>query len=80
MRRLREVLRQKLTELWKNESWIWNQDNTPFHTSKLVRELLTKNKTAIMPQPPYSPDLHPRCFFRLPKKEDTDERKEFCYN
>ena len=41
MSRLREAIRQKRTELWKNQS----------------------NKTVIMPQPPYSPDLTAAVFF-----------------
>ena len=33
----------------------------------LEREFLAKNKTVIMPQPLYSPDLTPANFFLLPK-------------
>ena len=32
-----------------------------------VREFLAKNKTVIIPQPPYSPDLAPDDFFLFPK-------------
>ena len=46
----------------------------------LVREFFAKNKTVIMNQPPYSSDLAPADFFPLPKTEDTDERKQFCYD
>ena len=67
MRRLREAIRQKRTELWKNQSWILKHDNAPAHTSMLVREFLVKYKTAIMTQPPYSPDLAPADFFLFPK-------------
>ena len=45
MRRLREAIRRKRTELWKNQSWILNHDNAPM----LVRDFLAKNKTIIMP-------------------------------
>ena len=45
----------------------------------LVREFLAKNETVIMSQIPYSPELAP-WLFPLPKTEDTDERKAFCYN
>ena len=31
MRRLREAIRQKLTELWKNQFWILYNDNAPAH-------------------------------------------------
>ena len=66
MHRLREAVRQKRTELWKNQSWIFHHDNAPAHTSMLVREFLAKNKTVFMPQPPYSPDLDPLTFSSYP--------------
>ena len=67
MHRLRKAIRQKRTELWKNQSWILHDDNAPAHTSMLVREFLAKNKTVIMPQPPYSRDLVSADFFLFPK-------------
>ena len=44
----------------------------------LVREFFVKNKTIIMPQPTYSPDLASADFFLFLKTEDTDKRKLFC--
>ena len=38
MRRLCKAIRQKGTELWKNQSWILHNDNATAHTSMLVRE------------------------------------------
>ncbi|UYV63011.1 hypothetical protein LAZ67_2002842 [Cordylochernes scorpioides] len=58
MRNLREAIRQKRPDLWKNKN-----DNAPAHTSLLVRNLLAKNNTLMMPQPPYPPDLPPCDFF-----------------
>ena len=78
MRRLREAIRQKRTELWKNQSWILHHDNAPAHTSMLVREFLAKNKTVIMPQPPYSPDLAPADFFLFPKLKTPMKGKRFA--
>ena len=43
----------------------------------LLLEFLTKNKTVIMPQPPYSPDLAPANFFLLPKLKTP--MKEQCF-
>ena len=40
MRRLREVIRQKRTELWKNQSWILHHDKPLVYTSILVHEFL----------------------------------------
>ena len=52
MCRLREAIRKKRPELWKNRSWILHHDNAPAHSSLLVRNFLAKNNTIIVPQPP----------------------------
>ncbi|UYV80724.1 hypothetical protein LAZ67_19001543 [Cordylochernes scorpioides] len=67
MRNLREAIRQKRPDLWKNKNWLLHHDNAPAHTSLLVRDLLVKNNTLMMPQPPYSPELAPCDFFLFPK-------------
>ncbi|UYV69042.1 DAAM2 [Cordylochernes scorpioides] len=67
MRNLREAIRQKRPDLWKNKNWLLHHDNAPAHTSLLVREFLAKNNTLMMPQQPYSPDLAPCDFFLFPK-------------
>ncbi|UYV76286.1 hypothetical protein LAZ67_13003262 [Cordylochernes scorpioides] len=67
MRNLREAIRQKRPDLWKNKNWLLHHDNAPAHTSLLVRAILAKNNTLMMPQPPYSPDLAPCDFFLFPK-------------
>ncbi|UYV65616.1 hypothetical protein LAZ67_3004868 [Cordylochernes scorpioides] len=59
MRNLREAIRQKRPDLWKNKNWLLHLDNAPAHTSLLVHDFLAKNNTLMMPQPPYSPDLAP---------------------
>ncbi|KAG5306679.1 SETMR methyltransferase, partial [Acromyrmex insinuator] len=51
MRNLREAIRQKRPDLWKNKNWLLHHDNAPAHTSLLVREFLAKNNTLMMPQP-----------------------------
>ncbi|UYV68238.1 hypothetical protein LAZ67_5003570 [Cordylochernes scorpioides] len=63
MRNLREAIRQKRPDLWKNKNWLLRHDNAPAHTSLLVRAFLAKNNTLMMPQPPYSPDLAPYAHF-----------------
>ena len=47
--------------------WILHHDKTPARTPMFVRRFFAKNKTVIMPQPPYSSDLAPAYFFLLPK-------------
>ncbi|UYV68333.1 hypothetical protein LAZ67_5003912 [Cordylochernes scorpioides] len=59
MRNLREAIRQKRPDLWKNKNWLLHNDKALAHTSLLVRDFLAKNNTLMMPQPPYSPDLAP---------------------
>ncbi|UYV61188.1 hypothetical protein LAZ67_1003762 [Cordylochernes scorpioides] len=66
-RNLREAIRQKRPNLWKNKNWLLHHDNAPSHTSFLVRAFLAKNNTLMMPQPPYSPKLAPCDFFLFPK-------------
>ncbi|UYV76007.1 hypothetical protein LAZ67_13002113 [Cordylochernes scorpioides] len=67
MRNLREAIRQKRPDLWKNKNWLLHHDNAPAHTSLLARNFLAKNNTLMMPQPPYSPDMAPCDFFLFPK-------------
>ena len=76
-RRLREAIRKKRPDLWKNNSWLLHHDNAPAHTSLLVREFLDKNNTVTMPQPPYSPDMALCGFFLFPKIKRTLNGRRF---
>ena len=67
IRNLREAIRQKRPDLWKNKNWLLHHDNARAHTSLLVRKFLAKNNTLMMMQPPYSPDLAPCDFFLFPR-------------
>ena len=67
MRRLREAIRKKRPDLWKDNSWFLHHDNAPSHTALILREFFAKNSTHIVPQPPYSPDLAPCDFWLFPK-------------
>lgn len=67
MRRLREQIRRKRPDLWKENSWILHHDNAPSHKAIIVNEFLAKNSTNLIEQPPYSPDLAPADFFLFPK-------------
>ena len=66
-RRLREAIRKKRLDLWKNNSWFLHHDNAPAHTSSLVREFLAKNNIVTI----YSPDIAPCDFFLFPKIKRT---------
>ena len=71
IRRLRKAIRQKRTELWKNQSWIFHHDNARAHTSMLVW-------TVIISQPPYSPSLAPTDLFFFPKLKTPIKGKRFA--
>ena len=57
LRRLKENVRRKRHEMWKNGDWLLHHDNAPAHTSPAVREFLTKNNMTTVPHPACSPDL-----------------------
>ncbi|UYV76108.1 hypothetical protein LAZ67_13002555 [Cordylochernes scorpioides] len=59
MRNLREAIRQKRPELLKNKNWLLHHDNAPAHTSLLVRDLLAKNNTIMMPPSHRIPQIWP---------------------
>ena len=67
LRRLRENVRCKQPEMWKNGNWLLHHDNAPAHTSLVMREFLTKNNVTTVPHPAYSPDLAPCDFYVFPK-------------
>jgi transposase len=62
LKRLRESIRRKRPQLWRNSSWILHHDNAPAHASLLIRDFLAKHEITVLPQPPYSPDLVPADF------------------
>ncbi|UYV62489.1 hypothetical protein LAZ67_2000778 [Cordylochernes scorpioides] len=78
MRNLREAIRQKRPDLWKNKNWLLHHDNAPAHTSLLVRDLLAKINTLMMPQPPYSPELAPCDFLLFPKLKRPTKRRRYA--
>src|SRR5215469_6301242 len=74
LRRLRENVRRRRPELWREETWLLHHDNAPSHTSVLTQQFLAKYKIAVIPHPPYSPDLAPCDFFLFQKNEIESER------
>ena len=67
LRRLKQAVRRKRPDLWKNRSWRLHHDNAPAHTSFRTTEFLTKSNVALVPHPPYSPDLAPCDFSFFPQ-------------
>ena len=67
LRRLRESVRRKRPEKWRDGDWILHHDNAPAHILHLVQQFLAKHGTAQLQQPPYSPDVAPCDFFLFPR-------------
>ena len=59
---LRERVRRRRPDMWKNASWILHYDN-----ALSVKRYLAKNNIPVMEHPPYSPDIAPCDFFLFPK-------------
>ncbi|EFN68500.1 Histone-lysine N-methyltransferase SETMAR, partial [Camponotus floridanus] len=64
---LRERVRRRRPELWKNNSWMLHQDNAPSHSALSVKSFFAKHKITVLDHPPYSPDLAPCDYFLFPK-------------
>lgn len=65
--RLREKIRRKRPELWKENSWVLHQDNAPAHSAFSVKTFLANHNIPVLEHPPYSPDLAPCDFYLFPK-------------
>jgi hypothetical protein len=62
---LREWVRRKRPEMWKNGSWILYLDNAPAHNALSVKLFLAKHKIPVLEHPPHSPDLIQRSSLHL---------------
>jgi hypothetical protein len=52
----------------------WQQQT---HTAYIVQKLLAKIKMAVLPHPPYSPNLAQSDFFLFPKMRTKSKRQRF---
>lgn len=50
--KLRESVRRKLPEMWRNKHWFLHQYNTPAHTSLVVKQFLAKSNMITSQNPP----------------------------
>jgi len=57
-------VQKKQPQLWQEHSWFLHHNKARKH---MVFSIQKKNKTAVAPQPPYSPDHSPAKFFLFPK-------------
>ena len=70
MQKLRDRIRKKRPDLWKNNSWILHHDNAPAHSCFVVKQYLAKTSTTVLQHPPYFPDLSPCDFFLFDRLKD----------
>ena len=66
LRRFLKACKAKCPEIASGE-WFLHWDNAPVHTSKSVRDFLTRNNIQLLNHPPYSSDLAPSDYFLFPK-------------
>ena len=63
--------------MWQTKPWLLHHDSALAQKALSIREFLAKNNIAVLKQPPYSPDLAARDFFRFPKVEGVIKRTCF---
>jgi len=73
---LREWVRRRRPEMWKNSSRVLHQDNAPAHNALSVKMFLKKHKITMLQHPPYSPDLAPCDFFFISKDQICVKRNK----
>jgi hypothetical protein len=57
LKRLRQNIRRKRSQLWRNNSRCLDDNSASAHASLLNHDYLTNTNTTVLPQPPYSSDL-----------------------
>ena len=59
------------------KTWILHQDNARPHTAKFTLEYMEKHDIAVLPHPPYSPDLAPCDYWLFPTLKKHLRGKRF---
>jgi hypothetical protein len=78
LKRLRENVRRKIPQLWRNNSWFLHHDNAPAHASLLIRDFLANTNTTVLPQPPCSHGLAPTdSFFHFERTTISEESRDY---
>jgi hypothetical protein len=49
LKRIRENVRRKILQLWRNNSWFLHHGDELVHASPLIRDFLTNTNTSVLP-------------------------------
>ena len=80
LRRLRDAVRRKRPDMWTGKNWQLHHDNTPAYFAHVIKNFLAKNNTALVRQPPYTPDLAQCDFWLFSKLKTTLKRRDFSHH
>jgi len=75
---LRDAVRRKNSEKWRNNSWCLLHDNAPAHRSVFVNDFLAKNNVTTLKLPPYSSELATADFYLFPPLKSALKKRRFC--
>ena len=75
--KLKECIRRKRPELWKDRSFLLHHDNASPHTAGFTLEKLEEWKVKTLDHPPNSPDLAPCDFALFPKLKTYLRGRQF---
>jgi len=79
LKRLREGIRRKRPDKWKNNNWFLHHDNAPDNTPLVFRKFLTSKNITVIPHPPIRL-TSPLLIFPIPQDEITAERASFWHD
>jgi hypothetical protein len=76
-RRLRDTVRRKRPEKWKNCSWFLLYDNALAHRLVLVKDFLAEDNVTTLEHPPCSSNLYPAEFYLFTRLKSTLKGRHF---
>ena len=77
LKRLREGIRHKRPEKWKNNNWFLHHDKAPAHTSLVVQQFLTSEIITVIPHTSLFAWPRPCDFFLFPKMKLRLKERRF---
>jgi len=78
LRRLRDTVRRKRPEIWRNNSGFLLRENAPAHRLSLVRDFLAKNNASTLQHPLYYPDLASAVSYLFCRLASALKGRRFC--